>query len=186
MNSVAPIASNRVYVREKCFNCSNFICMERSQWRLESQRSLFFPVFVCFVLLLLLLLLFINYNSFPLACNFTLFALLTLYTSRDFYIYRLFRNSLVKFPFFQQRHLMSALSGCFFFLFPYCPDLFGNERTKLKAKDQGCTSTTQIDDATATTDLNDIFYWYFLLVPAKCTKFRKVSSIERFQQEGGA
>ena len=80
---------------------------------------------------------------------------------------------------------MSALSGCFFFLFPYCPDLFGNERTKLKAKDQGCTSTTQIDDATATTDLNDIFYWYFLLVPAKCTKFRKVSSIERFQQEGG-
>ena len=49
MNSVAPIASNRVYAREKCFNCSNFICKERSQWRLESRRSLFFSVFVCFV-----------------------------------------------------------------------------------------------------------------------------------------
>ena len=43
MNSVAPIASNRVYVKEKYFNCSNFICRERSQWRLESRRSLFFP-----------------------------------------------------------------------------------------------------------------------------------------------
>ena len=80
---------------------------------------------------------------------------------------------------------MSALSGCFFFLFPYCPDLFGNEGTKLKATDQGCTWTSQIDDATATTDLTDIVYWYFVLVPAKCTKFRKVSLIERFQQEGG-
>ena len=80
---------------------------------------------------------------------------------------------------------MSALSGCFFFLFPYCPDLFGNEGTKLIATDQGCTWTSQIDDATATTDLTDIVYWYFVLVPAKCTKFRKVSLIERFQQEGG-
>ena len=49
MNSVAPIASNRVYVREKYFNCSTFICKERSQWRLQSRRSTFFPVFVCFV-----------------------------------------------------------------------------------------------------------------------------------------
>ena len=79
---------------------------------------------------------------------------------------------------------MSALSGCFFFLFPYWPDLFGNEGTKLKAKDQGCTSTSQIDDATATTDLTDILYWYFVLVPAKCTKFRKVFLVEWFQQEG--
>ena len=80
---------------------------------------------------------------------------------------------------------MTALSGCFVFLFPYCPDLFGNERTKLKATDQDCTSTSQIDEATATTDLTDIVYWYFVLVPAKSTKFRKVSLIERFQQEGG-
>ena len=80
---------------------------------------------------------------------------------------------------------MSAFSGCFFFLFPYCPDLFGNEGTTLKATDQGRTSTSQIDDATATTDLTDILYWYFVLVPAKCTKFRKVFLIERFQQEGG-
>ena len=43
MNSVAPIASNRVYVKEKYFNGSNFICKERSQWRLESRQSLFFP-----------------------------------------------------------------------------------------------------------------------------------------------
>ena len=80
---------------------------------------------------------------------------------------------------------MSALSGCFFFLFPYCPDLFGNEGTKLKATDQGCTSTSQIYDATATTDLTDILYWYFVLLPAKCTKFRKVFLIERSQQEVG-
>ena len=51
--------------------------------------------------------------------------------------------------------------------------------------DQGCTSTSQTDDSTATTDLTDILYWYFVLVPAKCTKFRKVFLIERFQQEGG-
>ena len=51
--------------------------------------------------------------------------------------------------------------------------------------DQGCTSTSQIDDATATTDLTDILYWYYVLVPAKCTKFPKVFLIERFQQEGG-
>ena len=73
---------------------------------------------------------------------------------------------------------MSALSGCFFFLFPYWPDLCGNGGTKLKATDQGCTSTSQIDDATATTDLTDILYCYFVLVPAKCTKFRKVFLIE--------
>ena len=36
-----------------------------------------------------------------------------------------------------------------------------------------------------TTDLTDILYWYFVLVSAKCTKFRKVFLIERFQQEGG-
>ena len=77
---------------------------------------------------------------------------------------------------------MSALSGCFFFLFPYCPDLFGKEGTKLKATDQGRTSTSQIDNAIATTSLADILYWYFFLVPAKCTKFREVSLIERFQQ----
>lgn len=77
---------------------------------------------------------------------------------------------------------MSALSGCFFFLFPYCPDLFGNEGTKLKATDQGRTSTSQIDNATATTNLTDILYWYFFLLPAKCIKFREVSLIERFQQ----
>ena len=77
---------------------------------------------------------------------------------------------------------MSALSGCFFFLFPYCPDLFGNEGTKLKATDQGRTSTSQIDNATATTKLTDILYWYFFILPAKCTKFREVSLIERFQQ----
>ena len=55
----------------------------------------------------------------------------------------------------------------------------------MKATDQGCTSTSQIDDATATTDLTDILYWYYVLVPAKCTKFPKVFLIERFQQEGG-
>ena len=54
----------------------------------------------------------------------------------------------------------------------------------MKATDQGCISTSQIDDATATTDLTDILYCYFVLVPAKCTKFRKVFLIERFQQEG--
>ena len=55
----------------------------------------------------------------------------------------------------------------------------------MKATDQGCTSTSQIDDVTVYTDLTDILHWYFVLVPAKRTKFRKVFLIERFQQEGG-
>ena len=61
-------------------------------------------------------------------------------------------------------------------IFPWLVSLYSH---------QGCTSTSQTDDATAITDLTDIVYWYFVLVPAKCTKFRKVSLIERFQQEGG-
>ena len=139
----------------------------------------FFFRFFPFLSALFVVVFFINHNYFPLA-RFPLFSLLTLYTSRDFYIYRLFRNSLVNFLVFlvTPLNIMSALSGCFFFLFPYWPDLFGNEGTKLKATDQGCTSTSQIDDATATTDLTDILYCYFVLVPAKCTKFRKVFLIE--------
>ena len=177
MNSVAPIASNRVYVKEKYFNGSNFICKERSQWRLESRQSLFFPVFVCFVFCCCRCCFSIDYNYFPLA-YFPLFSLLTLYASRDFSdyvflvinIYSIFRNSLVKFRVFWVAPLNVSLSG-FFFLFAYCPDLFGNEGTKLKVTDQGCTSTLQIDDANGTTDLTDRLYWYFVLVPAKCTKF---------------
>ena len=61
----------------------------------------FFPFFFPFLsaLFVVVVVFFINHNYFPLAC-FPLFSLLTLYTSRDFYIYRLFRNSLVKFRFF--------------------------------------------------------------------------------------
>ena len=54
---------------------------------------------------------------------------------------------------------MSALSGCFFFLWPYCPDFFGNEGTKVKATDRGRTSTSQIEDATATTDLTEVLFF---------------------------
>ena len=68
---------------------------------------------------------------------------------------------------------MSALSGCFFFLFPYCPDLFGNEGTKLKATDQGRNSTSQIDNATATTNLTDILYWYFFYYLRNVLSFAK-------------
>ena len=82
MNSVAPIASNRVYVRGKYFNCSNFICKERSQWRLESRRSPFFPFFSVFVCFVVVVVFFINHNYFPLAC-FPLFSLLTLYQPRS-------------------------------------------------------------------------------------------------------
>ena len=116
MNSVAPIASNRVYVREKYFNCSNFICEERSQWRLESRRSRFFRFFFPFLsaLFVVVVVFFINHNYFPLAC-FPLFSLLSLYTSRDFYIYRLFRNSLVKFRFFLVTPLNVSLVGLFLF-----------------------------------------------------------------------
>ena len=97
LNSVAPIAPNRVYVREICFNCSNFICKERSLF-FRFCLFCFFCCCCCFS---------INYNYFPLAC-FPLFSLLTLYVSRDYSdyvfliinIYRLFRNSLVIFRFF--------------------------------------------------------------------------------------
>ena len=116
MNSVALIASNRVFVRGKYFNCSNFICKERSQWRLESRRSPFFSVFFPFLsaLFVVVVVFFINHNYIPLAC-FPLFSLLTLYTSRDFYIYRLFRNPPVKFRFFLVTPLNVSLVGLFLF-----------------------------------------------------------------------
>ena len=124
MNSVAPIASNRVYVREKYFNCSNFICKERSQWRLESWRSLFFPVFVRLVFCCCRCCFSINYNYFPLPC-FTLLSLLTLYASRDFsdYVFlvintnSILRNSLVKFRVFWVAPLNVSPVGLFF---PLC------------------------------------------------------------------
>ena len=79
------------FCRSNCFK-------ERSQWRLESRRSPFFFSFLS-VLFVVVVVFFINYNYSPLAC-FPLFSLLTLYTLWDFYIYRLFRNSLLKFRFF--------------------------------------------------------------------------------------
>lgn len=113
MNSVAPIASNRVYVREKYFNCSNFICKERSQWRLESRRSPFFSFFFRFCLLCLLLLLCFLLILIIFPWLVSLYS--HCYTSRDFYIYRLFRNSLVKFRFFLVTPLNVSLVGLFLF-----------------------------------------------------------------------
>ena len=73
---------------------------------------LFFPFLSA--LFVVVVVFFINPNYFPLAC-FPLFSLLTLYTSRDFYIYRLFRNSLVKFRFFLVTPLNVSLVGLFLF-----------------------------------------------------------------------
>ena len=76
-------------------------------------KSFFFRFFPFLsALFVVVVVFFINHNYFPLAC-FPLFSLLTLYTSRDFYIYRLFRNSLVKFRFFLVTPLNVSLVGLF-------------------------------------------------------------------------